>query len=318
MHFRDFCKKHADLYILLFLNFLSIVIFGIYSKFFLFPDNIVSILNYAVPLCLCALGLMLTLRIDTFDFSTSAIMGTTSYLTAVLMNVTDSVFLSILITVIIGCILGAINGILVAYLNLHSIFTTLTTSVLFTSIASYLQIHIKSFVYNRSSVIFFRQNFLNILPVAFILLCIILLILNIVFNHSVFGVKFNAIANNRNACILSGINLRKYIFITFLLSGLFAALGGIIITLRLGSGHINYASNQQIIIFSIGLMGAYFKKTKKIQISRIFLSSVFFSLLNNGMIFLNFSSYLKSISIALILILIMFFDKLQFKQRKCQ
>jgi ribose/xylose/arabinose/galactoside ABC-type transport system permease subunit len=141
---------------------------------------------------------------------------------------------ALLVTLVLGIGMGSFNGALVTKLRITPVIATLVTLNLFKGAA--LLIVPKGLNAIKGSAAqpmpawindYARADVLFGLPLAFYVALVVIAVLAIVQRKTILGKYAAAIGGNRIAAELSGINAVKYIWVLYIVVGLFAALAGI-------------------------------------------------------------------------------------------
>ncbi len=162
--------------------------------------------------------------------------------------------LAMLAVLVCGLLLGLVNGLLTAYLRIPSFITTLATLSAFRGVA---------FMFNNGSPIFsvspnieplFYGKLFGIpLPLFYV---IVLYALAFWFlRYTAAGRQIYAVGGNANAARLSGIDVRRTQLLAFVLAGLAAAIGSVLMTARLNSGSPNYGVGMELSAIAAAVIG---------------------------------------------------------------
>ena len=189
-----------------------------------------------------SLGAMLVLSCGQLDLSVGSCMGLGGVLAAhcaVDLHMGDAAALTIALAA--GALYGAFNGALVVGLRLNSLIATLGTGLMGRG-AIYAMT-------NSMPVSGFSRGLRHLgagyfwgLPTPVWILLALAVVMTIVMARSKFGWHIYAIGGNEEAARLSGVQVDRLKFISFTIAGLFAALGGVLLTAHLGSGEVSIGS----------------------------------------------------------------------------
>jgi ribose transport system permease protein len=162
--------------------------------------------------------------------------------------------LAVLFVLLLGVLLGAINGVLVAYLRIPAFITTLATLSAYRGVA---------FMFNNGSPVFsvspllepiFYGSILSV-PLPLFYVAAVYAAATWFLRHTPLGRAIYAVGGNPNAARLSGIDVRRTQLIAFVLSGVAAALGAILMTARLNSGSPNYGVGLELSAIAAAVIG---------------------------------------------------------------
>ncbi len=162
--------------------------------------------------------------------------------------------IAILLTIALGGVLGALNGALTAYLRIPAFITTLAALSAFRGVA---------FMFNNGSPVFsvhealesiFYGTFLS-LPLPLYYLIILFAAAWYVLRYTAFGRSIYAVGGNPSAAKLSGLNVQRTQFLAFVIAGLAAGLGAILMAARLNSGSPNYGVGLELSAIAAAVIG---------------------------------------------------------------
>jgi ribose/xylose/arabinose/galactoside ABC-type transport system permease subunit len=205
------------------------------SDAFLEPVYIGNILRQATPVGIAAIGTTLVMILGCVDLSIGAIISFSAVLCAVLMSgEARNVPLALVATLAVGAALGAFNGLLVVFNRSSSFILTLGSAL-----AIYGLTEIYSGGTARGMVApdfreFFNHRIGDVLPVLALALLGLAALLEWLLRTTRFGRQIYLIGSNREAARLAGLPVAGVTFACYVLSGLFAALGGIAVLARSG------------------------------------------------------------------------------------
>jgi len=210
------------------------VFLAITTPAFLQPRNLLNILNQSALNMIIAIGMTLPMLLRGVDLSVGSVVALTSVLVAPLF-LTGNVFLMILgivLALAIGLGLGAINGAAVAYLALPPFLVTFGMMQVARGLAF---VHMRGSVVNRfhDRFLFIGQGNVLGIPMAVVIAAGLVIIMGFVLKKTVIGRKIYSVGSNPSAAKYSGISIQKTTIFAFAMSGMFAAIAGIVFTARL-------------------------------------------------------------------------------------
>ena len=140
----------------------------------------------------------------------------------------------LLVTVLLGVAIGVFNGVLVAFMDLPPFLTTLCTCMITRGLGSVFSkgLGISWPAANEAGGWFrsiFRITTANntMIPIGFVLMVIIVALMAFVLNHTRIGRYTIAIGSNKEATRLSGVNVKFYHTMAYVISGFFAGLAAV-------------------------------------------------------------------------------------------
>lgn len=200
---------------------------------FLSPDSIVNLLRMAVPILTLSGAFTLLMISGYIDLSVGSAMSLSAVVFALMILNGFPFALALPLTLVLGIAFGGLNGLLVMKLRITPVIATLVTLNLFKGIALLIVPRgtsaIKSTALQKMPAWindYARRDVLLGLPAAFYVAVAVIIILVVVQRRTILGKYAAAIGGNRTAAELSGINAVKYVWILYVIVGLFAALAG--------------------------------------------------------------------------------------------
>ena len=212
--------------------------FTLLSNKFLSYNNITNVLIQISVLMITSSGLTVAVASGEFDLSLGQVASLSSMLVAGLIVWHDqSLPVAILLPVLAGAGIGIVSGLLVTRLRIPSLIATLAMGPIALGL---------NYAYDGGNSIYapMPDNFyyiatgklLGVIPVPVVIALTIVLIFYILLNWTRLGRSIIATGSNIQAARLSGISVNRARLIALTLSAAGAALGGVLLTARLGTG----------------------------------------------------------------------------------
>lgn len=224
-------------------------------------SNLVNILNQSTVLALLALAETICLIAGYFDLSIESILIFVSVFTAWL--ITPHVAASglelhpvagIVIILLAGAAIGALNGVLIAYLKMNAFITTLALSIIL--IGSCVTIsHGNTLGPFPDTFAFFGEGSIGPVPAPIVVVLVIYALFYFILKYTSFARKLYAVGGNRLAAQASGIDVKKIVFVAYLLSGLISAIGGLVLSGRMGAAVSHMTRDNLLYAFAAAVIG---------------------------------------------------------------
>lgn len=274
------------------------IVFAMLSPYFITVSNIMNILRQAATITLIAYGLTFVVAVGYFDISLGAVAGTCGILATYLMSQGTTFLLSLLGAVCLGAAFGAVNGFAVSKLKLNDFLVTVAMMFIAQGIDILLSKGTNIFVDTKTHKLFLTvgQGDIGILPVAAIVMLGVGLICHITLTMTPFGRKIYAIGENQKVAYLSGIKTTKYIWLAFIIAGALYAMGGVMMTARLGAGKSQAGMSLLGDAIAAYALGVTFLKEGKAHIVGTLVGGLFVSIMANGFTMLNIPFYYQYIT----------------------
>jgi rhamnose transport system permease protein len=214
------------------------------------------ILLDAAPILMIALPMTFVIITGEIDLSVASVLGISSVTLGLLTQAHVPIIPAMIVCLVVGLVAGAINGFLVTVIGLPSIAVTIGTLALFRGIAIGLlgTTAITTFPDYWQGL---AQNMIGTtgIPDVIVLVVVLILVFGVVLHFTPFGRGLFAVGLSKDTASFSGINVRRYKFITFLLSGLISALAGIDWTFRYGEARGDNGTGLELSVIAAVLLG---------------------------------------------------------------
>ena len=211
------------------------IIFAILSPTFLSYSRILSALNYAYFLGFLALGVTFVIGTGGIDFSIGPVMFAAALIAGQLLTKNGVALpICLAVSILVGLCFGVINGWLVAYRGLPPFITSMAIMMLAKGVGSvFTKIQAISWpqssqpggAYKNLVKLRFSSGF-N-LPTGLFILLIVAVICGIVLNKTRAGRYILCIGDNREATRLSGVDVKKWEMLAYVISGTLAGVAAI-------------------------------------------------------------------------------------------
>lgn len=298
---RDIARQYGVVIIIA----LLMIALSLASPSFLTARNLFNILNQWTPVFITACALTLVIIGGGFDLSAGAVFAVAAVTTAMIVVNIDP-WLAIVVAPLIGLVLGTINGLVITVFNVHSFLATLATSMVYRGFAQLVTdgkqvpVRVESFEWlgrGRIDLGFVSVNIAVVVMLAF------MGVMMFVLNRTTFGRAVFAVGGNEEAAILSGIRTKQVKVVTFALSGMAAAIAGLITTSRVstaesGSGMgLEFDAIAAVILGGTSIMGGAG------AIWRSMAGVLLIALINNGFNLLDVDPFFKDLTTGVIIVL---------------
>jgi ribose transport system permease protein len=279
------------------------------------PKNLLDILVQSSDLIVLSIGMGFVILNGGIDFSVTAVTALASVVGASIMNLDTGLlagspygFLAAIgVMLLIGLGIAAINGLSVVVLKMPSFIATMATSLVFGGAAVF---------YTRSATItnlprpftFMGDGSILGIPFPIIVAAVVVLVAHYVLSATVFGRTVYAVGSNPKASFISGLPVRKTIFILFLLSGFLAALGGTLMSARLGAGTPSLGQERLMDIVAAVIIGGTSIFGGAGTVLGTVAGALFITILNNSLNLVGIPWYMVIIVKGAVIFFIALFD----------
>ena len=211
-------------------------------------------------------------------------------------------WIAVVITLLIGALFGLINGAAVTRLHIPALIATLATQTILKGIAYLLTNAVP--VKNLSATYkFLGQGYIfGVIPVPLIITVALYVLAWWYLDKTYLGRRVYLSGGNEEAARLSGINTKWTITGTYVFSGVFAAIAGVLMAARLGSGQPSVGSGFEMDVITATVLGGISVNAGKGKVVNVFVGACIMGVLANGMTMLNINQYLQWIINGLVLL----------------
>lgn len=268
------------------------------SKLFL-PGNI-QIIGTAVAIVgVLAVGQTIIIILGALDISVGSMAGLASVSSAMVFTATgENAGLGIGFALLLGVALGLVNGCIVVFGRVNPIIATLATLAAYKGLAQLVSDgRAQGYTGADPVFIFLARGSLLGLPTLVVVFALVALAAHVLLTYTDIGRNIYAIGGNDSASRLAGININKYILACYALTGMLAALAGVLITARTGSGQpISGSEGLELEAITAAALGGCSFKGGKGVIGGTVLAVILLGVLSNGMTLLDINSFWQNVA----------------------
>lgn len=272
---RDKFKNTTDTNLLLTITI--VVFFAMYigailfqGKGFLRPQNFFNILNTNAALIIISCGMSLVMITGGIDISVGGVVALVSMCCAVYLDYHDgNLVVAVIIALAIGLAFGIVQGFLVAYLDIQPFIVTLAgmffargmTTIVNTSP---FNVQNEAFVALKDTRVIIPGLGSEIRPgfyvdayigIGVLVAILVVIVLFCVLRWTKAGRNFYAVGGNKQSALMLGINVQRTKFVSHLICGLLAGVGGFVYFLYVGSGSPSHASGMEMNAIASSIIG---------------------------------------------------------------
>lgn len=254
--------------VVFFLMYLGAVIFQ--GEGFLKPQTFFNILNANAALIILSCGMSIVMITGGIDISVGGVTGLITMCCAVYLDYKGgNVFVSLLIALGIGLAFGVIQGLLIAYLDIQPFIVTLAGMFFARGLTTI--VHTNPFNVENPAFAALKEtrvivpgmgsynrhgNYVDAyVEIGVIVALLIVALLFVMLRWTKLGRSFYAIGGNPQSALMLGINVKRVRFISYVLCGLLAGIGGYVYFLHVGSGAVTHASGAEMNAIASSIIG---------------------------------------------------------------
>lgn len=217
---------------------MMIVIAAILSPVFLSVANFRNLLVQIAVNMIVSMGMFIVILTGGIDLSVGSTVAVAGVLVAGFME-TMPVGVAITIAVLVSLVLGLVNGSIVSLLKIAPFIVTLGMMSFARGIAFWytksLPISWLPFPNSHALYVIGTGNVFGI-PYLALIWIVIVILTAVILKYTVLGRVVYSIGGNETAVRLSGINVKIWKIVPYLISGLTCGIAGVVLAARLGVG----------------------------------------------------------------------------------
>jgi ribose transport system permease protein len=294
-----FALRIVEQYALAVLFVAVVVFFSVLPKtgaIYIQPDNWRNILASQTVLAIIALGSIVPLVCGQFDLSVGSVAGLTSVLTAMAYSKLHlPLIVGVLIGIAIGAFVGLINGMVVTIFGVNALITTLGSAS--------VVVGVESWITGGSSIVqgiptsltdFGTGTWIGVPRLVF-LLALVAVAVWYLLGHTPFGRYLQALGTNAEAAQLVGIRIPSLVRRSFLVSGSFAGLAGVVLLAHSGSGSPGVGNAFTLTALAAAFLGATSIQPGRFNVVGTLLAIYFLAAAITGLTFLGVLSFINDL-----------------------
>ncbi|PYE22021.1 monosaccharide ABC transporter membrane protein (CUT2 family) [Rhizobium sp. PP-CC-3A-592] len=271
------------------------VVFSVITGAFLSAPNILNIIRQCAPLLIVAAAMTFVITTGGIDLSVGSVLALVATLSATALQAGLPWPLVILMMLALGAGIGAIHGFFIAYEKIPSFIVTLAGLSIIRGLALLITGGYSIPVDPASTFTLIGRAWFLGVPVPALIALAVLGVAYVVFNRTPFGRYVTGIGANAEAVRRAGIDTRFTTLFVYILSSSAAALAGIIVTARLGSGSSNAGQGFELEVIAAVVLGGTSLFGGRGTIVGTVLGALTVAVIANGLILAHMSPFLTPI-----------------------
>lgn len=279
------------------------------SPFFFTMANFRAISIGMAPTAIIAVGMTILLISGGFDLSVGAVLALSSTLTALTIVSGASIPVAVVVGLLSGVAVGLLNGLIVTRFGVNPLVATLGTMSVARGAALVMT---EGFSVSKLPAGFGdvgRSQMAGVPTIVWITVAIVI-VGDLVLRNSVLLRQVYFVGGNEKAARLSGLAVDRLRVIAYVLTGLLAAVAGVLLSSRLMSGMPTAGNALELQVLAACVIGGASLRGGEGTVLGGFLGVIFVALVNNAMTMLAVSIYWQMIVIGSVLVAAVALDML--------
>ncbi|MBM7604939.1 simple sugar transport system permease protein [Metabacillus crassostreae] len=272
-----------------------VAVFALSNPAFIQGNNLINILRSISIVTIIAIGITISLSVNGFDLSVGSVASVSNAIViSMFVWFSQNTFIAIFSAIVASLLVGALNSFFIIKLKVPDMLITLATmfivqgiALTYTKGATVSQNMVMpdgSFATGLISPLFQK---LGQVPWIIIIMVVIVVVVHIFLTYTKHGRYMYVIGGNIEAARLSGIPVNKYKVAAYLLSALFASIGGIILASRVMTAEINAGGPYLMDSVAAAFIGFSVLGAGKPNAFGTFVGAVLIGILQNGLVMMS-------------------------------
>ena len=277
---------------------------------FLTIENVMNVGRQIAEIAIMAVGQTLVIIAGGIDLSVGSVMAFSGVSTGLVLNAGGSIPLAVCVGLLAGSLCGGINGFLVTRGKIPAFVVTLGMMGVASGVALVMTGGTNIFIQRAGFDVIGLGRIVRV-PVPLIIMVVVALSAHTLLSKTRAGRYFYAIGGSAESARLSGVPVRFYQGLTFLMGGLMAGLGGVLLASRLGIAQPTAGQGYELDTIAAAVIGGASLMGGVGTISGTLIGAFIMAVLRNGCNLLNISEFWQRIAIGTIVVLAVYYDHLR-------
>lgn len=296
--FSLFMKRYGIVFVMIGM----FIVLSIASPKFLTMSNITNVLSTVALNGVLAMGMVFVITAGGIDLSIGSMLALASTTIGVVLQLTGDNLHACIAAVIACGILGLLNGLLVAGFNMFPFVVTLASQLVIRGLGYVLSGGYSFALANPSFTQIGLGKLFDAIPYPILILFGVTILSYLLMHWTKFGRYVYATGGNINAARASGVNIFWTRVLTYVISGIFSAIAGIIMTARINAAQPNIGVGYETDAIAACVIGGTSFAGGISTIPGTLVGIVIIGLIYNGMNLIGIESYWQTIFKGLLII----------------
>lgn len=308
-----------------------VVVFSLLSPVYLSTSNFLTMASHVAIYGLLAVGMLIVILTGGIDLSVGSTLGLCGVIAGALMQgVTikafgsvfyPSVWVVVVLTCALGAFVGAVNGVLIAYFKVPAFVATLGVLYVARGVALLLT---NGLTFNNlggapelgnTGFSWLGFNRLFSVPIGVVVLVTVALIAVVVLNRTAFGRWVYSTGGNARAADLSGVPVKFTTITVYVLSGVCAAIAGLVLSSQLTSAGPTAGTTYELTAIAAVVVGGAALTGGRGNVRGTLLGAFVIGFLSDGLVIIGVSSYWQTVFTGAVIVFAVLLNSIQYGRR---
>jgi len=275
------------------------------SPYFLTESNILgTVAVYFSWICIAGFGEALVMIGGGLDLSVGSAMGFSGMITALALTANWPLWLALLAGLLAGALIGLGNGLAITRIKLNPFIATLgSLSIVRGLTYGIVQGAAITPPDNPAGRVFsvLGTGTLWGVPLPVLIMLVLGLVLLVVLNQTAFGRHVYAVGGNEPAARLLGLKVDRLKLIMYVISGVLAGIGGILLTAKSGTALPDAATGYELNVIAAVIIGGVSLYGGRGTIPGVLIGAALLGVINNGIVLMGLAGYWQQLITGLVI-----------------
>ncbi len=293
-----------------------VLFLSVFTRTFLTATNIFNILRALSWIAISAFGECLVIITGGVDLSVGSVMALSGLAAAKLMAAGAPIWIGILAALATGTAIGLANGVMVTKAKLPPFIATLGTLLMGRGLCYGLTggWPVTNLPPAFSLLGQYDIPFVGV-PIPLIFVLVLAFLVSVFTSQTVWGYQIYAVGGNEEAAGLSGISTDRVKIMVYTLASLLTAVGGILLTSRLGVASPTAAQGYELEVIAAAVVGGTSFSGGEGTILGVLIGAIIMQVLRTGLVLMGTSAYWLQAIQGLVIVVAIMLDQLRKRRR---
>ena len=293
---------------------LELILFAVFSPYFLTAENLLNVTLQTSITAIIAVGMTFVILTAGIDLSVGSVVAFAGVVTAVVLKLDLSPMIAYPLGIgaglMFGVLTGGAAGIFVTKFRITPFIVTLALMTIWRGLAFVVTEGRPIWELPEGFAVLARGRMAEI-PIPTIIMLIVFGAAHFVLTQTRFGRYVYAVGGNVEAARLAGIDTNRVLMQVYVISGVLASLGGILLASRVNSGQPNAGLMYELDVIAAVVVGGTSLFGGRGTVIGTLIGSLLIGVLRNGLNLMNVESYVQQVIVGIVILLAVMMDRLR-------
>jgi ribose transport system permease protein len=278
---------------------------------FLQKDNLLNIANQIVVIAIIAVGMTMVIITGGIDLSVGSLVALSAVVTGLLIRDhaggasagTLALLTCSIAAILAAGLVGAFSGAMITFFRVPPFIATLGMMQVASGLA---------YIFSAGqSISDIPQSFTALSRNGILILVIAYLVVHVIMSRTKLGRYIYAVGGNSEAARLSGVRVGAILMTVYIVSGMVAGLGGVILASQLKSSSPTYGQAYELYVIAAVVVGGASLSGGQGRILGTLIGALIMAVIQNGMNLTGVESYRQKVVLGLVILGAVLLDTLK-------